>query len=118
MFGRYLPYPEVGDVVIVKNSSDKSFSMVVVRSVSTPTFTTNFLVEKESKRKAIAIGPLMQQEYFVFTMCLGMLEVYGRLCGTFKRYRAFGFTSTRSWHFIERILDDAQVTHHHNGEPT
>jgi hypothetical protein len=35
------PYPEVGDVVIVRNSSDRSFSMAVVRSVSTPTFTSD-----------------------------------------------------------------------------
>jgi hypothetical protein len=105
-------------VVIVRNSSDRSFSMAVVRSVSTPTFTTDSQVEEESKRKAIAVGPFMQQDYFVGTVCLGMLEVYGRVRGTFKRYRASGITSTRSGHSIERILDDAQVTHHHNGEPT
>jgi hypothetical protein len=64
-------------VVIVRNSSDRSFSMAVVRSVSTPTFTTDFQVEEESKRKAIAVGPLMQQDYFVGMVCLGMLEVYG-----------------------------------------
>jgi hypothetical protein len=46
-----------------------------------------------------------------------MLEVYGRVHGNFKKYMAFGITSTRSWHSIERILDDAKVTHHHNGEP-
>ncbi len=118
MPGRCPPYPEVGDVVIVRNSSDRSFSMAVVRSVSTPTFTTDSQVEEESKRKAIAVGPLMQQDYFVGIVCLGMLEVYWRVRGTFKRYRASGITSTRSWHSIERILDDAQVTHHHNGEPT
>jgi hypothetical protein len=112
------PYPEVGDVVIVRNNSDRSFSMAIVRSVSTPTFTTDSQVEEESKRKVIAVGPFMQQDYFVGMVCLGMLEVYGRVRGTFKRYRASGITSTRSWHSIERILDDAQVTHHHNGEPT
>ncbi len=89
-----------------------------MRSVFTPTFTTDSQVEEESKRKAIAVGPLMQQDYFVGTVCLGMLEVYECVCGTFKRYRASGITSTRSWHSIQRILDDAQVTHHHNGEPT
>ncbi|CAM6058543.1 unnamed protein product [Sphagnum tenellum] len=59
------PYPEVGDVVIVRNSSDRSFSMAVVRSVSTPTFTTDSQIEEESKRKAIVVGPLMQQDNFV-----------------------------------------------------
>jgi hypothetical protein len=117
MFGCCPPYPEVGDVVIVRNINDKSFSMAVVRSVSTLTFTIDFQVEEESKRKAIAVRPFMQQDYFVGTVCLGMLEVYGQVRGTFKRYRASGITSTRSWHSIERILDDAQVTHHHNGEP-
>jgi hypothetical protein len=112
------PYPEVGDVVIFRNSSDRSFSMAVVRSVSTPTFTTDSQVEEESKMKAIAVRPLMQQDYFVGMVCLGLSEVYGRVRGTFKRYRASGITSTRSWHSIERILDDAQVSHHHNGEPT
>jgi len=67
------PYPEVGDVVIVRNSSDRSFSMGVVRSVSTPTFTTDSQVEEESKRKAIAVGLLMQQDYFVGTVCLGIV---------------------------------------------
>jgi len=107
MPGRCSPYPEVGDVVIVRNSSDRSFSMAVVRSVSTLTFTTDSQVEEESKRKPIAIGPLMQQDYFVGTVCLGTLEVYGQVRGTFKRYKASGITSTRSWHSIERILDDA-----------
>jgi hypothetical protein len=96
MPGHCPPYPEVGDVVIVRNSSDKPFSMAVVRSVSTPTFTTDSQVEEESKRKPIAVGPLMQQDYFVGTVCLGMLEVYGQVHGTFKRYRASGITSTRS----------------------
>jgi hypothetical protein len=41
MPSRCPPYPEIGDVVIVRNNSDKSFSMAVVRSVSTPTFTTD-----------------------------------------------------------------------------
>jgi len=36
MLGHCLPYQEVGDVVIVRNSSDKSFSMAIVRSVFTP----------------------------------------------------------------------------------
>ncbi len=53
MPGRCPPYPEVGDVVIVRNSSDRSSSMAVVRSVSTPTFTTDSQVEEKSKRKAI-----------------------------------------------------------------
>ncbi len=97
-------------IMMVRNSSDRSFSMAVVRSVSTPTFTTDSQVEEESKRKAIAVGPLMQQDYFVGMVCLGMLEVYGRVHGTFKRYRASGITGTRSWHSIERILDDPQVT--------
>jgi hypothetical protein len=51
--------------------------MEVVKSVSTPTFTTNSQVEEESKRKDIVIGPLMQQDYFVGMVCLGMLEVFG-----------------------------------------
>ncbi len=110
MPGRCPPYPEVGGVVIVRNSSDRSFSVAVVRSVSTPTFTTDSQVEEESKRKAIAVGPLMQQDYFVGMVYLGMLEVYGRVHGTFKRYRASGITGTRSWYSIERILDDPQVT--------
>jgi hypothetical protein len=38
----------------------------------------------------------MQQDYFVGMVCLGMLEVYGRVRGTFKRHRASGITSTRS----------------------
>jgi len=34
-------------------------SMAVVKSVSTPTFTTDFQVEEESKRKAIAVATLL-----------------------------------------------------------
>jgi hypothetical protein len=86
--------------------------------VFTPTFTTDSQVEEESKKKTIVVGPFMQQDCFVGTVCLGMLEVYGWVRGTLKRYKAFGITSTMSWHSTERILDDAQVTHHHNGELT
>ncbi|CAM6035755.1 unnamed protein product [Sphagnum compactum] len=118
MPGHCPPYPEVGDVVIVRNSSDRSFSMAVVKSVSTSTFTIDSQVEEESKRKAIVVGSFMQQDYFVGMVCLGMLEVNGWVRGTFKMYKASGITNMRSWHSIERILDDAQVTHHHNGEPT
>ncbi len=89
-----------------------SFSMAIMKIVSTPTFTTDFQVEEKTRGKPV------QQDYFVNMVCLGMLEVYGQVCGTFKRYKAFEITSTKSWHFIKRILDDAQVTHHHNGEPT
>ncbi len=52
MPGRCSPYPEVGDVVIVRNSSDKSFSMAVVRSVSTPTFTTDSQVEERKQEES------------------------------------------------------------------
>jgi len=105
-------------VVIVRNSSDRSFSIAVVSSVSTPIFTTDSQVEEESKRKAIAVGLIMQQDYFVGRCAWALLEVYGRVRGTFKRYRASGITSTRSWHSFKRTLDNAQVPHHHNGEPT
>jgi hypothetical protein len=46
-FISYPPYPKVGDVVIVGNNNDRSFFMEVVKSVSTPTFTTNSQVEEE-----------------------------------------------------------------------
>jgi hypothetical protein len=85
MHGRHFPYLKIGDATIVKNNSDKSFSMARMKSVSTPTFTINSPVEKEGIRKVIVIGPLMQQKYFVGTMCLGMLEVYGWVHGNFKR---------------------------------
>ncbi len=112
MASRCPPYLEVGDVVMVRNSSDMSFSMAVVRTVSTPTFTTDFQVEEKNKRKAITTRLLC--EYGV----LGYVGSLWAVCGTLKRYKASRITSTRSWHSIERILDDAQVTHHHNGEPT
>jgi hypothetical protein len=53
MLGYYPPYPEVGDVMIVRNRSDRSFSMAVMRSVSTPTFTIDSQVEEKSKSKTI-----------------------------------------------------------------
>jgi hypothetical protein len=53
------------NVVIVRNNNDRSFSMEVMKSVATPTFTTNFQVEEKNKRKDIAVGPPMQQKYFV-----------------------------------------------------
>jgi hypothetical protein len=64
-------------------------------------------VEEKNKRKDIAIQPFMQQKYFVGTVCLGMLEVFGQVHGTFKRYKASRITSTKSWHSIEKVLDDA-----------
>ncbi len=64
-------------------------------------------MEENNKRKDIAIGPLMQQKYFVGMVCLGMLEVFGQVHGTFKRYKTFRITSTKSWHSIEKVLDNA-----------
>jgi len=81
--------------------------MEVTKSVSTPTFTTNSQVEEENKRKDIVIGPLIQQNYFVGMVCLGMLEVFGQVCGIFKKYMASRITNTKSWHSIEKVLDDA-----------
>jgi hypothetical protein len=63
-------------------------------------------VEEESKRKDIVIGPLMQQDYFVGMVCLGMLEVFGQVRGIFKKYMASRITNTKSWHSIEKNLDD------------
>jgi hypothetical protein len=60
----YPPYPEIGDVVIVRNSSDRSFSMAVMRSVSTPTFTIDSQVEEKSKRKAITTRLLCGYDVF------------------------------------------------------
>jgi hypothetical protein len=50
---------KVGDVVIVRNNNDRSFSMEVVWSVSTPTFIIDFQVEEESKKKDITIRAFM-----------------------------------------------------------
>jgi hypothetical protein len=39
----YMPsLSESWNVVIVRNNNDRSFSMEVMKSVATPTFTTNF----------------------------------------------------------------------------
>ncbi len=116
MPGHCPPHPEIGDVVMVKdsNSNPPSFPLAVVKSVSRPKFTIDSRQEEESARKAIAIGPILEQDYFVGQVELSMLQVVAQLPGGYKRYKASEASNTRSWHCLERLVCDAQLTCHEN----
>lgn len=98
MLGRCPPYSKVGNVVMVKinnHMNPHSFSLVVVRNVSKPRFILDPPKEELIKMRVIT-RELLEQDYFVREVQLGMLQVIAQLLSCLKRYKLFGIVDTNS----------------------
>ncbi len=103
---------------MMKTSSSQDLSfMAMVRNVSRLRFVLDSLKEKQRTRKSIALGPLLEQDYFVSDVDLCMLEVIVEVLDNSKRYMVYGITKITYWHSIERLLHDAHITCCHRSEP-
>jgi hypothetical protein len=80
---------------MMKISSSQDLSLMArVRNVSRLRFVLDSLKEKQKTRKSIALGPFLEQDYFVSDVDLCMLEVVVEVLDNSKRYRAYGITKT------------------------
>jgi hypothetical protein len=92
-------------------------SLVVMTHVTQLKFILNFPEEKQTMRKAITIGPLLEQEYFVGEVNVCMLEVVAELPNNLKRYKVSQITNIKSWQSLERLLHNASITSRYHGKP-
>lgn len=115
------PYPEKGDVMLVRamnwRREKPTFAIAVVRNVTPQRYLLD--VEGEtSKRNDIAKQTdLEEQDYFVGEVILEWLQGVGRPNSRPQKLKCSGSKCTKSWHCLVTHLTNYKATRVRNGEP-